>query len=71
MFEKAGFLGKGAFGDVLKVKCKQSNCLYKDATQRIKMSGIMQKKAKKERLKAEEAAGRNAAILIDPKKSLF
>ena len=31
----------------------------------------MEKKAKKEKLKAEEAAGRNASILIDAKKSLF
>ena len=71
LFEKADYSGQGAFGDVLKVKCKQSSCLYNDATSRIKMTAAQEKKAKKDRLMAEEVAGRNAAVLIDLKKSLF
>ena len=71
MFEKTAYLGQGAFGDVLKIRCLKSTCLSRDGTSRVIMNQAAVRKAKQVRQKAELAAGRNAAITHDFGKSMF
>lgn len=71
LFERLGSLGRGAFGDVLKIRCLKSTRIYKDTSSRILMNANEERKAKTARQMAEEAAGRNATVLIDKQKSMF
>ena len=72
MFQRDSYLGKGAFGDVLRVKCLESTCLSNEGTGRLVMNSKAVKQAKQERARAELAAGRNAAIRFENnEKSMF